>query len=66
MTGQPSWSPADQRWLEATFADLQRQIDELSGQLQALAHVVNVHTVTSLDPEQPTPPPTQERRHGGP
>jgi hypothetical protein len=43
MTG-----PAEQRWVEAMCADLQRQIDELSEQLNALSDVVHAHTIRAL------------------
>lgn len=69
MTGQPSRSRADRQPLEAMFADLQRQVDDLSGQLQALTHLVHLHTVVALDGERrPTPllapQHPQERRDG--
>ncbi|WP_213456654.1 hypothetical protein [Rhizomonospora bruguierae] len=39
--------PTDLRWVEAMLADLQRQIDELAGELRALSHLVDVHTLAS-------------------
>jgi hypothetical protein len=30
------------------FADFQRQLDDLSGQLQALTHLMHIHTQASL------------------
>lgn len=63
MTGQPTHS--DRQWLEAMFADLQRQVDDLSCQLQALDHVVQLALV---DERRTTPPSAQprpqERRDG--
>jgi hypothetical protein len=69
VTGQPSRFHADQQWLEAMFTDLQRQVDDLSDQLQALTHLVHLHTVVALDGEQRTTPLLaprlpQERRDG--
>ncbi|MGI5213883.1 hypothetical protein [Plantactinospora sp. CA-290183] len=46
MSGHPSRLPADLRWVEAMLADLQRQIDQLAGELRPLSHVV--HALTSL------------------
>lgn len=39
---------ADVRWVEAMLADLQRQIDQLAGELRALSQVVNAQTLASL------------------
>ncbi|MFY1633717.1 hypothetical protein ACN27F_10625 [Solwaraspora sp. WMMB335] len=51
MSGNHPRSEAEQRWLEAMFADLQRQIDELAGELLALTYLVHAHTLASLKAE---------------
>lgn len=53
MSATPARPYADQQWVESMFADLQRQVDELSGQLQALTHVVHIHTLEALDEPPP-------------
>ena len=53
MTGPVDRAPVDPRWVEAMFADVQRQIDELSGQLAALANVVQAQTIGSLARGEP-------------
>ena len=49
MTHQSSTSADDRAWLDAMFADLQRQIDDLGGRLDMLTRLVHLHTVTALD-----------------
>lgn len=53
MSGSVSRSCADHGWVEAMFADLQRQLDDLSGQLQALTQSVHNHTLASLRGDLP-------------
>ncbi|GAB3849351.1 hypothetical protein GCM10029963_33610 [Micromonospora andamanensis] len=48
MSGHSSRLSADLRWVEAMLTDLQRQIDELAGELRALSHLVHVHTLATL------------------
>ena len=55
MTNRPSTSAAHNAWLDAMLTDLQRQIDklvdqvdDLGGQLHALARQVHSHTSTAL------------------
>jgi hypothetical protein len=62
MSANPPRPYADQRWVEAMFTDLQRQVDELSGQLQALTHLVHVHTLEAL--AGPAPAPSGEHDDG--
>jgi hypothetical protein len=50
MTSPVDRATPDQRWVEAMFADLQRQIHELAGQLDALSTVVHAHTIRALRP----------------
>jgi hypothetical protein len=50
MTGPVDRAALDQRWVDAMFADLQRQIDELSGQLDALSTVAHAYTIRTLGP----------------
>ncbi|GGM66512.1 hypothetical protein GCM10011608_59700 [Micromonospora sonchi] len=54
MTSRPSRTPADQQWIEAMFADLQRQIDQLTGDLLALTNLVHAHTLAALNGEPHT------------
>jgi hypothetical protein len=57
MSVNPSRPYADQQWVESMFADLQRQVDELSGQLHALTHLVHIHTLQALgEPPQEAGP----------
>jgi hypothetical protein len=53
MTGFVDRMPANQRWVEAMFTDIQRQIDELTGQLAALSNVVHAHTIGTLTCGEP-------------
>lgn len=50
MTGP---QPADLRAFEAMVTELQRQVDELAGQLAALSNVVHAHTLATLAPGAP-------------
>ena len=53
MSGHRLPSCADQGWAEAMFGDLQRQLDDLSGQLQSLTEFVHNRTLASPRNDHP-------------